>query len=304
MASLADLASKYKTLFVIHSCTLRDFMNDHRLELAPGNGFYQLNRPGTVDSFRDILARRRSDGSFLTKSKFRSHLGIPDSNSVNPLKLDDGHLADFDIFVQSTSYGQLLNAGTEFLYLDEPFEAANDCSIDDADENGNGTRISPSNHSSPVKVPTRPVGPAGEAGSPVEIVFCFDTTGSMGGCIMEVRKHAQDLFQRLFADFPGIRICPFAHGDYIDRFKYVTTFIDFTRDKDAICEWVNTVDTTYGGDWEECYELALHEVSLTCAYFQAVLCLSGQVLFAGANPVIMVSWDASCTCDDRRCHTA
>ena len=35
--------------------------------------------------------------------------------------------------------------------------------------------------------------PTGGPGSPIDIVFSFDTTGSMSGCIAEVRKRVQEV---------------------------------------------------------------------------------------------------------------
>lgn len=52
-----------------------------------------------------------------------------------------------------------------------------------------------------------------------------------------------------------------AHGDYCDLrcYGYVTKHIDFTTDCKALCDFVQNVDCTGGGDFDECYELVLHE---------------------------------------------
>ncbi|XP_052088293.1 uncharacterized protein LOC127725398 [Mytilus californianus] len=97
-------------------------------------------------------------------------------------------------------------------------------------------------------------------GGPMEICFSFDTTGSMGACINEVKGKVQDLIQRLQADIPGIRMAVFAHGDYCDKHNYITKHIDFSTDVTKLCNWVKTVGTTGGGDGDECYELVLQEV--------------------------------------------
>ena len=97
---------------------------------------------------------------------------------------------------------------------------------------------------------------------PMEIVFSFDTTGSMYSVIKEVRGRVSDMIQRLQSDIPGIKIAIFAHGDYCDRDRnYVTKFIDFTDDVTKAVDFVNNVkDTWGGGDGGECYELVMHEV--------------------------------------------
>ncbi|XP_046566865.1 uncharacterized protein LOC124275379 [Haliotis rubra] len=98
------------------------------------------------------------------------------------------------------------------------------------------------------------------AGLP-EIVFSFDTTGSMRSCLAEVRGRLQDMIQRLQADIPAIRIAVFAHGDYCTSSVYVTKWIDFTTDVKELCDFVMNVEETEGiGDGGECYELVLRQV--------------------------------------------
>ncbi|KAJ8298642.1 hypothetical protein KUTeg_022702 [Tegillarca granosa] len=51
-----------------------------------------------------------------------------------------------------------------------------------------------------------------------------------------------------------------AHGDYCDAgTTYVTKHIDFTTDVSRLCQWVQSVGSTGGGDADECYELVLYE---------------------------------------------
>ena len=94
----------------------------------------------------------------------------------------------------------------------------------------------------------------------MEIVFSFDTTSSMSRCLDQVRGRVSDMVQRLQADIPGIRIGIFAHGDYCDASTYVTTHVDLTDDVVKLVDFVKNVQSTYGGDADECYELVLHEV--------------------------------------------
>lgn len=93
-----------------------------------------------------------------------------------------------------------------------------------------------------------------------EVVFSFDTTGSMYPCLTQVRKKIQEATQRLFKEVPGIRIGIVAHGDYCDRnTSYVTKHLDLTNDMSKIVNFVETVGQTGGGDCPECYELVLRE---------------------------------------------
>jgi hypothetical protein len=93
----------------------------------------------------------------------------------------------------------------------------------------------------------------------VEVVFSFDTTGSMYPCLTQVRKKVKTTIKRLFADLPGIRIGVIAHGDYCDSKIYVTKHQALSAKPDPIVKFVEKVKPTYGGDAPECYELVLHE---------------------------------------------
>jgi hypothetical protein len=98
------------------------------------------------------------------------------------------------------------------------------------------------------------------ATNPIEVVFSFDTTGSMYPCLTQVRRKVKGTVTRLFEEIPGIRIGIIAHGDYCDeRTSYVTKHLDLTGDLDGLCHFVEHVEPTGGGDAPECYELVLHE---------------------------------------------
>eukprot|EP00026_Physarum_polycephalum_P003625 Phypoly_transcript_03638.p1 GENE.Phypoly_transcript_03638~~Phypoly_transcript_03638.p1 ORF type:complete len:690 (+),score=148.68 Phypoly_transcript_03638:252-2321(+) len=99
----------------------------------------------------------------------------------------------------------------------------------------------------------------GAKSSKVEIVFSFDTTGSMSSCIKEVMKKVKETTTRLMKDIPDIRIGIIAHGDYCDYNTYVVQCLDLTKDVDKICKFVDSVKSTTGGDAPEAYELALKE---------------------------------------------
>lgn len=94
----------------------------------------------------------------------------------------------------------------------------------------------------------------------IEVVFSFDTTGSMYPCLTQVRRTLKETVTRLFKEIPEIRIGIIAHGDYCDRDStYVTKLFDLSTNPKAICEFVQSVGATGGGDSEECYELVLKE---------------------------------------------
>jgi hypothetical protein len=98
------------------------------------------------------------------------------------------------------------------------------------------------------------------AANSVEVVFSFDTTGSMYSCLTQVRNKIKETVKRLFKDVPNIRIGIIAHGDYCDRkTTYVTKHLDLSDNPAEVTKFVQTVQRTGGGDAPECYELVLNE---------------------------------------------
>lgn len=93
-----------------------------------------------------------------------------------------------------------------------------------------------------------------------QIVFTFDTTGSMYPCLTQTRRSIVQTVERLMAEIPDLEIGIIAHGDYCDAGStYVTKQLSLTTDKDRIVKFVNGVGATGGGDSAECYELVLQE---------------------------------------------
>jgi hypothetical protein len=93
-----------------------------------------------------------------------------------------------------------------------------------------------------------------------DIAFSFDTTGSMYPCLAEVRRNLAAMVRRLFEDIPRLRIAVIAHGDYCDiRSSYLMKHVDFTRNEQALVDFVRDVGSTGGGDAPEAYEYVLRE---------------------------------------------
>ena len=90
---------------------------------------------------------------------------------------------------------------------------------------------------------------------PIEIVFSFDTTGSMYSVLRQVRDVVSEMIRRLQSDIPGIRMGVIAHGDYQDQ--YCTKHVDLTSDAEKLKDFVMNVDATFGGDAPEAYEEVL-----------------------------------------------
>ena len=94
----------------------------------------------------------------------------------------------------------------------------------------------------------------------IEVVFNFDTTGSMAPCLDQVRRNLENLIGSLFKEIPNLKIGIGANGDYCDEGRtYVTKQTDLTNDLYILTQFVRNVGRTGGGDSAECYELVLHE---------------------------------------------
>ena len=100
-------------------------------------------------------------------------------------------------------------------------------------------------------------------GGPMEVMFSFDTTGSMSGCIAEVKTKVEEIITRLFADIPGLRISVMAHGDYCDKSNYVTKFVDFINDQKKLTDFVKKVRLSISTNF-----LARDQHYINCFHFQ------------------------------------
>jgi hypothetical protein len=76
-----------------------------------------------------------------------------------------------------------------------------------------------------------------------DILFTFDTTGSMYPCLTQVRRNVQEVVRSLFNGIDDLRIAIIAHGDYCDGADYMRT-LDFTNQVEHICHFVATVPPT------------------------------------------------------------
>ena len=93
---------------------------------------------------------------------------------------------------------------------------------------------------------------------PIDVVFSFDTTGSMYPCIAQVRRKIEEVTRQLFAAIPGLHMGFISHGDYCDGAN-VMTKQELTDNSALLCDFTRRAPDTYGGDAPECYELVLHE---------------------------------------------
>ncbi len=285
---------------IAESATVKAYLTSVGRPYTKGCMYYILNKKEVIQDAKTVLVRRKSDGTIVSGSGVRGLLGIPDGTAE--FTLNSADLTDFDVFVQSTSPVRKLLAGTDALYvvedsvaegvlvrdLDAPVAAPPTAPVPAA--RGRGRRVvGGAAAPTPVAAPMAPAvaAPVAAAGpSAVEVVITFDTTGSMYPCLTQVRRNVREMIADLFRSIPGIRIGVIAHGDYGDT--YVTKHTDLSVDQDMLCRFVETVESTYGFDYEECYELVLREahtkVSWSDVAKKAVIMIGDALPHAALSP--------------------
>ena len=128
MASLVS-ESRFKTIEVTKRTSIKAFVQEKKLTFKKGRGFYQLSKPEVIQDYKEVIVRRKSDGSILTGDSVRETLGV--AKSSKRFTLDAAEVGDFDVFVQSTSVNRVLLPGTEFLYeVEEETDAVSQSASD------------------------------------------------------------------------------------------------------------------------------------------------------------------------------
>jgi hypothetical protein len=132
--------------------------------------------------------------------------------------------------------------------------------------------------------------------SNVEIIFSFDTTGSMASCLDQVRQKVSETVNKLMKDIPNIRIGIISHGDYCDDSgNHTISKLDFVdkSEVDKIVSFVKTVKATGGGDAPEAYELALRDArgfSWTEGYSKALVVIGDEVPHPPSYTTEKINW--------------
>ena len=90
----------------------------------------------------------------------------------------------------------------------------------------------------------------------VDVVFSFDSTGSMRDVLESVRTNLTSTIDWLFKEVEGLRVGLIIHGDYAD-FPSMFWLLQPTKDIDVLKAFIKFGPSTSGGDYDECYELVL-----------------------------------------------
>ncbi len=93
----------------------------------------------------------------------------------------------------------------------------------------------------------------------VEVVFCLDTTGSMGGLIQAAKQKIWAISNQIASGKPNprLKVGLVAYRDRRDQ--YVTKVFDLTEDLDSIHSHLQSLSAGGGGDFPESVNQALNE---------------------------------------------
>jgi hypothetical protein len=91
----------------------------------------------------------------------------------------------------------------------------------------------------------------------VEVIFSFDTTGSMGKSVVQEVKEkiieliTKELFKKLTSK--NLRIGLIAHGDYCDPKDVIFQTFPLSDHPETVIDWIRLIQNGSGGDLPEKY---------------------------------------------------
>lgn len=113
--SLKDISKQVTRYFVGHTddgSMIKSFVEKH-VPYQIGTAFYQLTKTETVQESKQICICDRKSGSIYTGMAARDLLGLP---HLGAIRLAPHNLADYEIYVQSTSVNRKLIGNTVLLH--------------------------------------------------------------------------------------------------------------------------------------------------------------------------------------------
>lgn len=109
---LKDLSSAYKLFSVPTERVIKDFVEEKVGEYKAGHAFYMLMKPEKISANKEILIMEKGKRKIWGGDNARKMIGIGVGCDA---KVTPGNHANYDIYVQSTSYNRKLPRGTKIL---------------------------------------------------------------------------------------------------------------------------------------------------------------------------------------------
>jgi len=102
---------RFKILKVPKKCTIKQFVLSNNLEFKVGRGFYEFTKPEIISHKKKVVLVDKETGDFFTGQDACRMIRAGSGIRIPPTTFNK-----WRVFVQSTSYGRILMAGTSFLY--------------------------------------------------------------------------------------------------------------------------------------------------------------------------------------------
>lgn len=106
---------RFQMLYVPDDTAIKDFVLANGAVFKKGRGFYQFTKRELVQEKKEVVLVDKKTGDMFSGAKARMMIGLPPGvrGEVRP---GEGKLADYEVFIQSTSVNRRLVKGTKFLY--------------------------------------------------------------------------------------------------------------------------------------------------------------------------------------------
>ncbi|MBI4434021.1 VWA domain-containing protein [Candidatus Uhrbacteria bacterium] len=106
-------AGRFQVMAVDADQSIRDYVKAQGLRFQAGRGFYEFMKTETIQERKEVVLRDRATGDMYSGDEARRMIGVPPGTRG---RLKPTAIAQYMVFVQSTSYNRKLIGGTQFLY--------------------------------------------------------------------------------------------------------------------------------------------------------------------------------------------
>jgi hypothetical protein len=104
---------EYELLTVNKESYIKDFIESWKLPFRKGANYYQISKPETIQSFKNIIIQDKINGKLYTGVQARKMLNLPNFN----IKVKPSDCGQYNLFIQSSSSNRRLVKGTQLIIL-------------------------------------------------------------------------------------------------------------------------------------------------------------------------------------------
>ena len=107
-------SAKFQILDVDEDCSIKEFVEKMGLPFKRGRGFYEFTKAETIQQNKEIILMKKDTGELYEGLGARTKANLISYDEKKKIKPTD--VADYRVFIQSTSYNRKLLKDTKFLY--------------------------------------------------------------------------------------------------------------------------------------------------------------------------------------------